>query len=491
MELEALRARMDAVDWELCELLTRRMDIAKEIGLWKREHGYPVGDAAREGEKLEVITREARADMEPLLEDVYLRLFARSRAVQQEILADAEFGLLGEKLCHSWSPRLHKLLGGYDYSLFAVPENELADFLATTKCRGLNVTTPYKKAVLPYCHSLTPAAKTIGSVNTMLRTADGWFGDNTDYGGFFALVLALGVRPAGLHALVLGSGGAGVMAAQVLRDMGAAQVDIVSRKGPVNYENLDHWADLIVNATPVGMYPNNDAAPIDLREFPKCRGVIDLIYNPMRTRLMLDAERLGIPHVSGLKMLVAQAAQAAELFLGKKLPPYNDVENAMQREMENIILIGMPGSGKTEIGRLLAEAMGRPFYDTDAYITKQHGNIPNIIKNEGEAAFREMEADAVQELGSGWSSVLATGGGVVMREENYNHLRQNGRIIWLKRPLDELPTDGRPLSTDLEALAALREPKYAAWADNIIENTGTPQETVNKILELVQKDVSQ
>ncbi len=485
MELEDLRAKMDAVDEELCKLLTRRMEIAKEIGLWKRANGLPVEDAARESEKLEAITREAGADMEPVLEEVYLRLFARSRAVQKEILADSEFGLLGEKLCHSWSPPLHKLLGGYDYSLFAVPENELAEFLATTKCRGLNVTTPYKKAVVPYCHALTPAAKAIGSVNTMLRTAEGWLGDNPDYGGFFALVLALGGRPAGLHALVLGSGGAGVMAAQVLRDMGAAQVDIVSRNGRVNYETMNRSCDLIVNATPVGMYPNNGAAPIDLREFPKCRGVIDLIYNPLHTRLMLDAQRLGIPHISGLRMLAKQAAQAAELFLGKKLPPDNGAEDAMRRKMENLILIGMPGSGKTEIGRLLGQALSRPFYDTDAQITKRHGSIPEILKTEGEAAFREMETAAVQELGKNWSCVIATGGGVVMREENYDNLKQNGCLIWLKRPLDRLDTEGRPLSADLAALSALREPRYAAWADDMIENIGTPQETVKKILEAI------
>ena len=399
----------------------------------------------------------------------------------------AEYGLLGEHLSHSWSPQIHKALAGYDYDLFSIPPEALGEFLCTTPCRGLNVTIPYKKAVIPYCTALSPAAKLLGSVNTMVKRPDGWYGDNTDYAGFCAMAAPFPVK--GAYVLVLGSGGAGVMAARALQDLGARQVDIVSRNGEVNYENLNRDADIIVNATPVGMYPKNGLAPIDLREFSNCKGVIDLVYNPQRTKLILDAESLGIPAVSGLRMLVVQAQKAAEQFSGQKIEDSRaeQVLRSLQRQMENIILIGMPGCGKTTVGKLLAKALNKDFLDADQVLEAEFGPIPAIFEAQGEEGFRALETKILTELGKRSGCVIATGGGAVTREENYPLVRQNGTIVRITRPLDRLPTEGRPISqtTKLSALAAWREPLYRAWADFTIENTGTPEAAVQAILEAI------
>jgi len=399
----------------------------------------------------------------------------------------AEFGLLGEHLSHSWSPQIHKALAGYDYDLFSIPPEQLGEFLQTTPCRGLNVTIPYKKAVIPYCVELSPAAKRLGSVNTMVKRENGWYGDNTDYAGFCAMAEPFPVQ--GSYALVLGSGGAGIMAARALQDLGAKQVDIVSRHGEVNYVNLNRDADIIVNATPVGMYPQNGQAPVDLREFPNCKGVIDLIYNPRRTKLILDAENLGIPSVSGLKMLVVQAQKAAEQFSKQKIEDSRakTALRSLQLQMENIILIGMPGCGKTTVGKLLAKALNKDFLDADQVLEAQYGPIPAIFEAKGEEGFRVLETKTLEELGKRSGCVIATGGGAVTREENYSLVRQNGTIVRICRPLDCLPTEGRPISqtTKLSALAARREPLYRAWADFTIENTGTPEAAVQAILEAI------
>ncbi len=398
----------------------------------------------------------------------------------------AQYGLLGRKLGHSRSPELHRALAGYDYDLFPVEPEDLEAFLKETPCRGLNVTIPYKKAVIGYCTELSEAARRLGSVNTMVRRHDGWYGDNTDYAGFCALIAPF--APAGRRALVLGSGGAGTMALQALRDLGAT-ADIVSRTGPVNYENMDRDAELIVNATPVGMWPETGRSPVELSEFPACRGVVDLIYNPLRTRLLLDAERRGIPNADGLWMLTVQAQRAAELFTCTSIPDEKagQVYRNLRAEMENLVLIGMPGCGKSAVGAALAEAMGRPFLDADAIVTERFGEIPAIFANQGEDAFREMETQVLSELGKRTGCVIATGGGCVTRPENWYHLRQNGRLLWLRREIEALPTAGRPLSQrrSPRALYAEREPLYRAWAEAAIENTGTVTDTVRKIWEAI------
>ena len=400
-------------------------------------------------------------------------------------------GLLGEHLTHSYSPQIHALLGDYSYELFEVAPEKLGEFLQAGEFDGLNVTIPYKRAVIPYCAELSVAAREMGSVNTLLRRPDGTlYGDNTDLDGFrWLLARGGGIRP-GEKALVLGTGGASQTVQAVLRAAGA-EVAVLSRRGESNYATLPRHADarLVVNATPVGMYPNNGARLIDLAQLPQCRCVLDLIYNPARTRLLLDAAARGIRCENGLSMLVAQAKRAAELFTGRDIPDAacTDILRRMEAQMHNLILVGMPGSGKTTVGSLLAVSLGRPFYDADGEIEKKLGcSIPAFFAQRGEAAFRAVETEVLAELGKRSGCVIATGGGCVTRGENYDLLHQNGEIIWLRRSLTELPVEGRPVSQSrsLPELYREREPAYRRFADFCVENEATPEAAVEKIKEL-------
>ncbi len=402
-------------------------------------------------------------------------------------------GLLGRKLGHSYSPQIHALMGEYSYDLFEKEPEEVGEFILHGDYTGINVTIPYKKDVIPYLDQLSPTARKMESVNTIVRREDGTlFGHNTDYFGFTSMVLRSGIQVAGKKALVLGSGGTSNTAVKALMDLGA-QVVIVSRSGENNYENLHLHADaaVIVNTTPVGMYPKTGAAPLDLKQFPHLEGVLDVIYNPARTKLLLDAEELGLPHENGLWMLVAQAKEAAEYFGGKQLPDsvIESVHRKLSAQMQNIVLIGMPGCGKSTIAEMLSQKLNRPLADSDQRITELAGkSIPEIFAQDGEEIFRDWETKALDELGKQSSLILATGGGCVTKERNYRLLHQNGTTFWLKRELDLLPIDGRPLSQTnrLPDLYEQRKDTYARFADCIIDNNGTPEETVQAILDCLE-----
>lgn len=399
-------------------------------------------------------------------------------------------GLLGRKLGHSYSPQIHNLLGDYSYVLFEKEPEELENFLKNGDFSGLNVTIPYKKEVIPYLSELSPTAQKMGCVNTVLRRSDGTlYGHNTDYFGFTSLVHHAGLSVAGKKVLVLGSGGASNTAAAALKDLGASPV-VISRSGENNYGNLRLHRDAaaIVNATPVGMYPNTGVSPIDLALFPHLEGVLDVIYNPARTQLLLDAEKLGIPWENGLWMLVAQAKEAAEVFTGGKISDevIEKIYRELSYQMKNIVLIGMPGCGKTTIGTLLAEKLGRTLADADEKIISLAGkSIPDIFAQDGEPTFRDWETKALTELGKQSGLVIATGGGCVTQKRNYPLLHQNGYLVWLERDCSVLPTDGRPLSqaNDLGKMYAARKPLYEAFADIRVENARTPEETAQKILD--------
>ncbi len=401
-------------------------------------------------------------------------------------------GLLGGKLGHSYSPQIHGRLGSYGYRLFEKTPEELPEFLQNGSFTGLNVTLPYKKAVIPYCAKLSKRAQQLGAVNTIVRQSDGsLIGHNTDYFGFQSMLQRSGIGVSGKKVLVLGSGGASATAVAVLQEAGA-NVVVISRHGANNYENLHLHRDavVIVNTTPVGMYPETGKAPLDLEKFPQLAGVLDVIYNPARTQLLLDAEQRGLVAENGLWMLVAQAKESAEWFTGAKISDavIADIHSQLRRQMENIVLIGMPGCGKSTIGHALAEILGKRFVDADAEIMAAAGcTIPEIFASEGEPGFRKWETQVLEALGKQSGLVIATGGGCVTREENYPLLHQNGTILWLQRALSELPTDGRPLSQagDLQQMYAIREPMYRRFADAVISNSGSVLDAVHSILEVL------
>ncbi len=400
------------------------------------------------------------------------------------------YGLLGRKLGHSYSPAIHSRLAGYNYQLYEREPEQLESFLRKGGLSGMNVTIPYKKAVVPFLDSLSPAAGALGSVNTILRREDGsLFGDNTDLYGFLSTVRRSGVDPAGRKALVLGSGGASVTVCEALRQLGAGEVRVISRSGEDNYRNISrhHDAEIIVNATPVGMYPGNGESPLDLSPFSRLLGVFDLIYNPERTALLLQAEELGIPAFGGLHMLVAQAKRSCEIFTGRDIPDgrIDEIREELSRQMRNIVIIGMPGSGKSTIAGLLGERLGRQVLDSDQLVEQLAGrSIPEIFSLEGEEGFRRRETEALRQLGGLSGAVIATGGGCVTRKENYPLLHQNGRIVWITRGTEKLPREGRPISqrSDLDELFAQREPLYRRFADCVASNDGSPEQTVEQII---------
>ena len=402
-------------------------------------------------------------------------------------------GLLGRKLGHSYSPQIHAMLGSYSYALFEKEPEEIEAFLKCGDWAGINVTVPYKKSVIPYLDELTPTAEKLGAVNVIVRRNGRLIGHNTDFFGFQTMLNASKLDISGKKALVLGSGGASNTVCAVLNDAGA-EVVIISRSGENNYTNLHLHKDaaLIVNTTPVGMYPNTGIAPVDLEQFPNLQGVLDVVYNPARTKLLLDAEKnTNLVCANGLLMLVAQAKEAAEWFTDASISDdvIEPILHTLENQMQNIILIGMPGCGKTTVGKLLAESTGKKFVDSDERIVALAGkSIPEIFADDGEAVFRDWETTALAQLAKQSGLVIATGGGCVTQECNYGLLHQNGRIFWLQRDLNLLPVDGRPLSqaNKLEVLYKIRKPMYEAFADHTVSNRNDPDSTVRQILRILE-----
>ena len=412
-------------------------------------------------------------------------------------------GLLGEKLSHSFSPQIHHALVGdrYTYELFERAPEAVEGFIKGDEWDALNVTIPYKQVVMPYLDIITDEALRIGAVNTITHLSDGRLkGDNTDYFGFHRTLTACGCDPKGKKALVLGNGGAAATAVTVLTDMGA-EVILLGRSdrsvggiSPEPYETVYERhpdAEVVVNCTPVGMYPKLiGQSPVELSRLPHVTAVFDMVYNPARTALLQEADTLGIPAYNGLLMLVAQAKRACELFLGEELDDdlIDPIVADIARETGNIVLVGMPGSGKSTVGKAVAEAMGRPFVDTDALIVEEAGRpIPEIFTTDGEEVFRAFETEAVRKAGMMSGAVIATGGGVVTRERNYAPLSQNGKIVFIHRDPNKLPTAGRPISqsTPLGELYDKRLPLYKTFADVEIDNNGAVTATVDAILKVL------
>ena len=401
-------------------------------------------------------------------------------------------GLLGGKLSHSYSPEIHKKLGEYEYKLYEKTPEELEEFILKKDYDGLNVTIPYKQAVMPYLDELSKEAKRIGSVNTIVKRADGTLlGDNTDIYGFKYMLKRAGIDVYGKKALILGSGGTEKTVHTALLDLGASEIKVISRSGEDNYNNLEKHSDarIMINATPVGMFPNNGKAALSLDGFFKLEGVADVIYNPMKTELLLNAGKRGLKTAGGLSMLVAQAKRSAELFMDENIADEKTerIVCELSREMRNILLIGMPGSGKSTIGKELSKITGKRFIDIDELIVKnEKKGIPEIFNNGGEEAFRAAETAALKEACKLSGAVIATGGGCVKKEENADILRQNGSVFYIKRDFRLLPTDGRPLSknADLSVMFCERKPLYEGFCDFEVINDKTVKAAAEEIKEI-------
>jgi len=429
-------------------------------------------------------------------------------------MAEKIYGLLGRTLGHSWSAPIHEALGCPGYRLIELEPEELGDFLKREDIGGLNVTIPYKRDVMPYCDVIDPAAEAIGSVNTLVRRNGKLYGYNTDIDGFLYMLRRADISLEGKKVLVLGSGGASLTARAAAKQEGAREVVVISRSGPDNYENLSERhadAEVLINTTPVGMWPRLEERPVDLKRLPRVGYVVDVIYNPERTSLLLQADSISLETsvcmgegvsleemfarglrfiwcTGGLPMLVQQAKRAEELFFDKTIPDKETEEiiARLWREMTNIVLVGMPGSGKTTVGRALAELSGRPFVDLDEEIVKKAGKpIPEMFAQEGEGAFRELEGKVLAEVCARNGQIIATGGGTVLRAENRDAMRRTGRVYQLVRKLEDLPTEGRPLSQsgNLEEMYRVREPLYhlASECKIYIYGFDTPEESAYSI----------
>ncbi|MBP3327351.1 MAG: shikimate kinase [Clostridia bacterium] len=408
------------------------------------------------------------------------------------------FGLLGRKLSHSISPEIHNLLCDYEYVLFEREPDELDEFFEKQEFSGLNVTIPYKKDVIKYCAELSETAKKIGSVNTITVRPDGTlYGDNSDYFGFSYMVEQSGVQIKDKTVLILGTGGASLTVKAVVEDMGAKEIISVSRTGAVNYDNVYDYqnADVIINTTPVGMYPHNGERVIDLSRFPALSGCLDLIYNPSLTPFLYDAENLGVPYANGLTMLVAQAHMSAGKFVDSHIPEekIEQIVAELASVRKNIVLIGMPGCGKSTVSALLGQVLKREVVDTDSLVVEnEKRSIPEIFASYGEEYFRACETKAVADCTKKSTLIIATGGGAVLREENRYFIKQNSFVVWLKRDFNRLAMEGRPLSKsidDIKKIEQVRTPVYASLADAEIEVDDDPQVTLSKILEAVKGEI--
>lgn len=485
--IESLRSEIDIQDDIILKALNKRLKAAKAIGRIKSAKGLPMYDKNREEDIL--------AGKTEIEKEVLKRIIELTK--KEEKLS---FGLLGENLMHSYSPILHDIICdetglSYEYRLFEKKEDELESFIKEGEWAGLNVTIPYKTEVIKYIDELSPEAAAIGAVNTIVRRNGKLVGYNTDYYGLKSMIDDNNIIVNGKRCAVLGNGGAAKAASQVLFDRGAAEVRVLSHKAIDESESFSEISDceILLNATPVGMYPYAGRTIVNPGSFTKLNQVIDLIYNPLRTELVCQAKKNLIDSIGGLDMLIWQGIYSATLFGREKFEDrygiFRRVKNKLLNRLSNIVLIGMPGSGKSTIGKMLAEKTGKEFYDTDSLIEAREGkNIPEIFKECGEEYFRDIERAVINELSEVKGAVISTGGGAVEREENYYSLAANGRILLIDRAADSLTTTGRPLSQEkgIERLYRMRFPLYRSWADDIIEcNSKSVEEIIEDITEKI------
>ncbi len=411
-----------------------------------------------------------------------------------------EYGLIGKKLGHSFSKTIHERIGNYDYEMKELNENEFISFMNKKEFKGINVTLPYKEKVIPYLNHVSSTAKRINAVNVVINKNGLLYGYNTDYDGFKAMINYNHIQIKDKVVLILGTGGTSKTTTAVIQDLGVKKIIYASssfKEGSITYQEISSYYDeveVIINTTPKEMYPNNDQEIISLDNFSSLEAVIDVIYNPLKTNLILKAEQKKIKSCNGLYMLVAQAIFARELFIDKKVDDnlIKKVYEELRLKKENIVLLGMPSSGKSTLGKILAKKLNRDFIDLDEEIVKRiNMDIATYFKLYGEKSFREVETSVVKEFAKISGLVIATGGGVILKKENINFLKQNGNLYFIDRDLDNLiATNSRPLSSnkdDLKAMFTCRYPFYLEYADYALKNNGTIEEAIEKLVRLSER----
>ena len=473
-DLEMLREQINDIDEKMLDLFLERMKVSEEVAKYKIEKNLPLFHPRREEEILKW-AEENSGEEANYSQEFFEKIMELSKKKQREKMGG--YGLLGEHLGHSFSKDIHQKMNCEKYDLIEIEPGELEKFLRDTDYRGLNVTIPYKKTVMKCCRNLSEDAMACGSVNTLVRQKDGWYGYNTDVDGFCYMMKKSGIQVEGKKVLILGNGGAAGAVKQGLKRLLAREIVVISRRGEDNYDNLSRHFDaqIIVNTTPVGMYPDLEEKVIQLKDFTQCEGLVDIIYNPLRTQLIQEAEELNIKYTNGLSMLVAQAWEAEKLFFEKDMQ--EDVVDKVLAEVDwenrNLVLVGMPGCGKTTLGKRFGEALQRPFIDLDEEIERyMKMSIPQIFEEKGEDFFREVETKVLREVIKQTGIVLATGGGTILRDENKKLLRSNGYVIHVERELDKLEKKGRPLSQkqDVRKLYEERKKHYEIIRDAIFLN---------------------
>lgn len=488
MELNELREKIDDIDSQIVKLFVQRMEISKAIGKAKSQNGISVEDKKRQKAVLDKAERLAPEKLRFYVNELYLKLFSLSKLYQRS--ENTAFGLVGERVEKSFSPKLHGNLGNYSYKLLSMNAEDFDLFMKFKPFKGINVTMPYKEKALAFCSVLSEEARAIGCVNTVVKKNNELYGYNTDLEGLKYMLFRRSISLKNKNVLILGTGGTSKTAEYAAHALGALSVKKVSRSGKINYENVYELQEtqVIINTTPVGMAPDFGSVPIDLSRFGAVEAYADVVYTPLNTAALVKAKQLGLKTSFGLDMLCAQAFFASEIFTGQKLKTelLNNLCGKMHSELSNIVLMGMPGSGKSRIAKMLGKRTGRTVFDTDKIIERKTGKkCKDIITELGEKHFRLIESETVREVSAENGCIIALGGGSVLMEENRRALSQNGVMVYIKRANEKLSTKGRPLSQNGRALGKMlaeREPVYNSFADFSVNNNGYIENTVNELL---------
>lgn len=473
-DIKDIRENINKVDDEIIKLLEERFDLSKKVRAYKISHNKKVYDPIREKEILKKI-QEKNPEYGKYFVKIYQEIMDQSKNLQKN---DEKYGLLGKKLGHSYSKIIHEKIGYYDYQYFEKNQEDLDNFFEKKDFKGINVTIPYKEKVIKYLDFVSNKAKKIGAVNTIVNKNGKLYGYNTDYYGFLYNLKKNKIDVKDKKCLILGKGASSNTVKEVLKDLDANEIIFLSRRFKPYFKDEKNYRDfeIIINTTPVGMYPNNGdfLDHINLDNFEKLEGVLDLIYNPNMTRILIEAKLKNIKYACGIDMLIAQAIKASELFLDKNFDPslISGVRNSLLKNQINIALIGMPGSGKTSLGQILSKNMNRKFFDIDEEFVKKYGNIEDFFNIYGEGEFRKKESQIIKEISKSNSLIISCGGGVVEKDINYYYLKENSLIVNVKRDLEKLEIGGRPVSKkyDLDFLYEKRKDLYDKFKDFEVYN---------------------